>query len=169
MFKTMKKAGFTLIELIIVIAIIALLAAATFVAVNPAKRIGDANNAQRWSDVVAIADAYVTYLADNSGAHPTTTPEPSSGVTYAIATTTGGTWAASSCDDDTGATTTTALIDLEALVSGGYIGQIPTEPTVTGVDRTGYYFYTDGSTYTIGSCKTYEASGAANAVIKVVR
>ncbi|PLX26244.1 hypothetical protein C0580_00420, partial [Candidatus Parcubacteria bacterium] len=37
----MKQKGFTLIELIIVIAIIALLAAATFVAVDPAKRIGE--------------------------------------------------------------------------------------------------------------------------------
>ena len=43
-----SKKGFTLIELIIVVAIIALLAAATFVAVNPAKRIGEANDAQRW-------------------------------------------------------------------------------------------------------------------------
>ncbi len=40
------KNGFTLIELIIVIAIIALLAAGTFVAVNPAKRVGDSQNAQ---------------------------------------------------------------------------------------------------------------------------
>ncbi|MDQ5970976.1 MAG: hypothetical protein QG603_753, partial [Patescibacteria group bacterium] len=43
--KTFK--GFTLIELIIVIAVIALLAAATFVAINPAKRVGDANNSRR--------------------------------------------------------------------------------------------------------------------------
>ena len=67
-----KQKGFTLIELIIVIAIIALLAAATFVAVNPAKRIGDANNAQRWSDVTAIADAWSTYVADNTGTLATT-------------------------------------------------------------------------------------------------
>jgi prepilin-type N-terminal cleavage/methylation domain-containing protein len=55
--KNFNIKGFTLIELIIVIAVIALLAAATFVAVDPAKRIGMARDAQRWSDITAIADA----------------------------------------------------------------------------------------------------------------
>lgn len=162
----MKNAGFTLIELIIVIAIIALLAAATFVAVNPAKRIGDASNAQRWSDVTAIADAWVTYLADNNGTAATTTF--SNDVTYAIATTTGGTHSAGNCTN----TTTENIIDLEALVSNGYIGQIPTDPTWAYADHnkhTQYYFFTDGYTYHVGACETYEASGAANAVIEVVR
>ena len=38
----MNKKAFTLIELIIVIAIIAILAAFSFVAINPGKRIGQA-------------------------------------------------------------------------------------------------------------------------------
>ena len=63
-----NKKGFTLIELIIVVAIIALLAAATFVAVNPAKRIGEANDAQRWSDITAIA--YVIPSVVVVGAEP---------------------------------------------------------------------------------------------------
>ena len=96
----MNKKGFTLIELIIVVAIIALLAAATFVAVNPAKRIGEAQDAQRWSDVTAIADAYMKYAVDNSGSYVTST---TNGATYHIATTTGGTHSASHCT----ATTTT--------------------------------------------------------------
>ena len=69
--KILKNSGFTLIELIIVVAIIALLAAASFVAINPGKRVGDANNAKRWSDITAIADAYSAYLVDNGGTHPT--------------------------------------------------------------------------------------------------
>lgn len=68
-----NKKGFTLMELIIVIAVIALLAAATFVAVDPAKRIGQARDAQRWQDVTAIADAIQLYMADNSGTFPTST------------------------------------------------------------------------------------------------
>lgn len=68
-----RQAGFTLIELIIVIAVIALLAATTFVAVDPAKRIGQARDAQRWQDVTAIADAIKLYMADNNGTFPTTT------------------------------------------------------------------------------------------------
>lgn len=163
----MKNAGFTLIELIIVIAIIALLAAATFVAVNPAKRIGDANNAQRWSDIVAIADAYVTYLADNSGTNPTTTPAPTSGTTYIIASTTGGT-TFDVCDDSSSgnATTTTAVIDLSALITNGYIGDIPSDPEYASTDdyQTGYYFYTDGSTYKVGACDSYNSAN-----VEVVR
>src|SRR3989339_308502 len=68
-----NKLGFTLIELIIVIAVIALLAATTFVAVDPAKRIGMARDAQRWQDVTAIADAIQQYIADNNGTFPSST------------------------------------------------------------------------------------------------
>lgn len=159
-----KKQGFTLIELIIVIAIIALLAAATFVAVNPAKRIGDANNAQRWADISAIADAWQTYTADNSGTTATTL---TNGVTYSVATTTGGT-AFATCAASTGnPTTTTALVDLEALVSSGYIGQIPNDPTYAAADiyNTGYYMYTDSTgAVKVGACETYNTQN-----IEVVR
>ncbi len=161
--------GFTLIELIIVIAVIALLAAATFVAINPAKRVGDANNARRWSDVTAIADAYSAYLADNGGTHPTTTPSPTSGVTYSIATTTGGT-AFATCQTVTkgNPTTTTALIDLSALVTNGYMGQIPLDPNFSyGTDarNSGYYFYRESTgKMIVGACDSYNTQN-----IEVVR
>ncbi|MBN1258340.1 prepilin-type N-terminal cleavage/methylation domain-containing protein, partial [Candidatus Peregrinibacteria bacterium] len=45
----MAKKAFTLLELIIVIAVIAILAAAIFVAVDPARRLHEARNARRWS------------------------------------------------------------------------------------------------------------------------
>ncbi len=166
-----QKKGFTLIELIIVVAIIALLAAATFVAVNPAKRIGDSQNAQRWADVTAIADAWSTYVADNSGSLPTTTQTELTtltNTTFAISTSSeainGGTHSATHC---TG-TTTTAMLNLKSLVTGGYIGKIPRDPGfvfATNNDHTKYYLYwSSNGAVTVGACTTYNS-----AVIKVTR
>lgn len=164
MIKKLSK-GFTLIELIIVIAVIALLAAATFVAINPAKRVGDANNARRWSDITAIADAYQAYVADNSGTAATST---TAGVTYSIATTTGGTDFATCAASTGNPHTTTALVDLSALVTAGYIGQIPLDPNFlysTDVRNTGYYFIRESTgKLTIGACDTYNTTN-----IEVVR
>ncbi|MBU0727881.1 type II secretion system GspH family protein [Patescibacteria group bacterium] len=65
----MSKRGFTLIELIIVIAVISILAGAIFVAVDPARRLHETRNARRWSDVTTILDAIKKYQADNEGEH----------------------------------------------------------------------------------------------------
>lgn len=74
---TLKKAqqsGFTLIEILIVIGVIAILAAIVLVAVNPAKQFRDANNAQRSSNVNAILNAVGQYMVDNKGELPGTIP-----------------------------------------------------------------------------------------------
>jgi len=147
-----KNKAFTLIELIIVIAVIALLAAATFVAINPAKRVGDAGDATRWQDLTAIADAFQAYLADTNGTLPSSTM--SSGVTYMLATTTGG-GSTSGCD----ATTTSAFLVLDTLISDGYIGQIPEDPLYTYSTNgynTLYWLYRESSgKLKIGSCKKH--------------
>jgi prepilin-type N-terminal cleavage/methylation domain-containing protein len=156
--KFMSK-GFTLIELIIVIAVIALLAAATFVAINPAKRVGDAQDAQRWQDATAIADAYQAYLADYAGNLPTTTLPYATGITLSIATTSAGansSSAAANCVASTAANGANKYIDLSALVTGGYIGQIPTNPSYTSTASSGYYFMREASgRLIIGACTKY--------------
>lgn len=62
--------GFTLIEVLLVIAILAILAAVVIIAINPAKQLGEANNAQRRSDVRTILDAVQQYSLDNGGLYP---------------------------------------------------------------------------------------------------
>jgi prepilin-type N-terminal cleavage/methylation domain-containing protein len=62
-----NKKGFTLIELIIVIAVIAILAGAIFMAIDPARRLHESRNARRSSDIATILDAIKTYQADTEG------------------------------------------------------------------------------------------------------
>ena len=65
-----KRSGFTLIELLIVIGIIAILAGIVIIAVNPTKQFGQANDAQRQSDVNAILNAIGQYSTAHRGALP---------------------------------------------------------------------------------------------------
>ncbi len=59
-----EQRGFTLIELLIVIGIIGFLAAAILVAVDPVRRIQDARNSQRWSEVNALLNAILNKQVD---------------------------------------------------------------------------------------------------------
>ncbi len=64
------RGGFTLIEVLIVIGIIAILAAIVLVAVNPAKNFRNAANTQRTANVNSIMNAIGQYTVDNKGALP---------------------------------------------------------------------------------------------------
>lgn len=65
-----NQKGFTLIEVLVVIGILAVLLLITLVAINPAKQFAQANNTQRNSDVNAILNAINQYAADNKGVLP---------------------------------------------------------------------------------------------------
>lgn len=63
--------GFTLIELLVVIAILGILAAAVLVAVNPAKRTNQAQDAKRKNDIGALAtEVQGYYTSPGAGTYP---------------------------------------------------------------------------------------------------
>ncbi|PIQ78272.1 hypothetical protein COV81_05270 [Candidatus Peregrinibacteria bacterium CG11_big_fil_rev_8_21_14_0_20_41_10] len=65
-----RTKGFTLIEVLLVIVIIAILAGIVLIAVNPGRQVSQANNTQRRSDVTAILNGIHQYAIDNRGALP---------------------------------------------------------------------------------------------------
>ncbi|MSU75084.1 MAG: type II secretion system protein [Candidatus Magasanikbacteria bacterium] len=68
--------GFTLLEILLVVAAIAILAGIVIVAINPGKQLADTRNAQRRVDVGTILDAVYQYVIDNSGKLPDTVASP---------------------------------------------------------------------------------------------
>lgn len=147
LFGNMQK-GFTLIELLIVIAVIVILAAAVFVALNPAKRFADARNSRRQTDVQNVLNAIKTNEVDNGGSYLASITALTAGTEYQIGT------AASGCDSGCGAVTTeAACADITGLVTAGYLGSIPMDPSTGTAAETDYYIVRNSAgTVTVGTC-----------------
>lgn len=114
------RRGFTLLEILLVVAAIAILAGIVILAINPSKQLGDTRNAQRRADVNTILNGVYQYAIDNSGTLP-------SGITTATTTIckTGG--------------TCTGLVDLSVLTTNEkYLVSIPFDPSSSTANDAGY-------------------------------
>jgi type IV pilus assembly protein PilA len=100
--------GFTLLEVLLVVAIIAILAGIVILAINPNKQLADSRNAQRSADVNTILNATYQYALDTGSV-----PASITGTATQICRTGG---------------TCTGITDLGVLVTGNYLSSIPMDP-----------------------------------------
>jgi prepilin-type N-terminal cleavage/methylation domain-containing protein len=121
--KSKQNKGFTLLEILLVIAAIGILAAIVLVAINPNRQIAQARNLVRQADINTIQKALEQYLID-SGRYPNSV------------STTPGYICNTGTEQTGGSTNCSGRVDLRELVPT-YIAAIPRDPQVTGTN-TGY-------------------------------
>ncbi len=121
------KKGFTLLEILLVVAAIAILASIVIVALNPGKQLGQTRNSQRRVDVTTILNAAYQYSLDAEilPAAITSTAACGSVATQEICTTGG---------------TCTGLVDLSVLTANEkYVVSLPRDPKDASTNGTGYF------------------------------
>ena len=145
--KIRSQKGFTLLEILLVVAAIAILASIVIIAINPTKQLGVTRNAQRRSNVNTILNAVYQYAIDNDGNVPTGIDSVATSSQVLGTATTG-------CDTTCTATTTVAAcVDLTSDLVPTYITAIPHDPKTGTAANTDYYINKDANgRITVGSC-----------------
>lgn len=153
--KKVRSAGFTLIEILVVVGIIAVLAAVVLVAVNPARQFKLARDSQRVSNVTAILSAVGQNLAEHKGVlvcGGDTVALPATSTRMKSGSAPGG-------------------FDLGPCIIPNYISALPFDPSLPGA------FFTDDTSYDTGYMihadsggrVTLRAVGEINTPISVTR
>lgn len=145
----MKKSarGFTLIEILVVIGIIAILASIVLVAINPARQFRQANDSQRTSNVNAILNAVGQRIADNRGSFaggvcPTLSATAKEIVVQPQSYTVGGT-----------------EVNFDTCLYPTYIPSMPFDPSEPNASSTGYFIAQDSTgRITVSAPATEEAA-----------
>ena len=151
------KKGFTLLEILLVVGIIAILAGIVILAINPAKQLADTRNAQRRSDILAILNATYQYEIDKNGAAPATIATGATcqvDPTNAIATSSATSSSIGSVD----------LYDYLVTGSSTYLNAIPKDPLSS--TSTGYYIVKNTTTGRITVCAAMAENGASLSVTR---
>lgn len=136
--KAGKSKGFTLVEMLLVVVIIAILAGIVYVAINPGRQIAQTNNAQRQSDVKNILDAVHQYAIDQRGVFPTEITATATEIGSA-----------------------TGLIDICTYLVPTYIAGMPFDPTDSDANYTACTSYATGYTISVASSRVTVAAPSA--------
>ncbi len=162
----MRKAnskGFTLIEFLIIIAIIAILSAVVFVALDPLTRFKDTRDSRRWSDIASILDAVKIDQVDNGGAYLSAVSALTNNEVYMIAANANLTGCDDNCSSTTPVTDDNNCVDLSGLVGEGYLADIAISPNGAqewNASTTGYTLSRSSTgAITIEACEAENTSG----------
>ena len=150
--KIARNKGFTLIEILVVIGIIAILATIVIIAINPARQFAQARNTQRVSNVNALLNSYGQRLADHKGLfHGDATSDPTCQIDIPVAAVDLAS-AAKICTTLGSCTGTT--FDMRKCIVPNYMSEVPADPSkgtacidstcAAGYD-TGYVIYKDAT------------------------
>ena len=138
--------GFTLIELLLVIAIISILLVVVFAALNPATRLAESRDANRWNAVNNLLTAVHECVVDNDGSLT------DCGLTNPLAISQIGTCAAEGATNCAGAAAACLNLDANAQMDN-YIASMPIDPTSEGTAaETGYSIAVTNGIVTIDAC-----------------
>ena len=153
-----SSTGFTLMELLMVVAVIAILAAIVIVAINPTRQLGGARDTKRRAEVNAILNAVSQYAIDHDGLFPCA-PAGSPCVD--------NTWRmlgaqSSGCNEDTlcGVTGIASSCLLLRSLSGTYLTTVPADPRYGSGDALGpntkslYIVRTENDRLTVKACRS---------------
>lgn len=118
-----------MLEILLVVATIAILAGIVILAVNPGKQLAETRNAQRRTDINTILNAVYQYAVDSGGSLPASIPASSDCT---------GTSANEICK--TGAGSCSLLVDLSMLSANEkYLVSLPLDPSGASTNGTRYH------------------------------
>ena len=125
-----SKGGFTLLEILLVVAALGILAGIVILAINPGKQLADTRNAARKIDVNTIINGIYQYSLDNNGNLP-------SGLAVATCLTVA---ASEICRSSITPTSSCVdFVDLSQItVNEKYLVSIPLDPSASSPTGTGY-------------------------------
>lgn len=150
---SMANRGFTLVELLIVVSIVAVVAGGSLFVIDPVRRIHTAHNSVRWADSLVILSSIKRYQADNDGALPAsgTIIDDADGTVQIIGTGV-GTCASVTCP---GHVVASANCGLESIGQDlrPYLKDLPIDPTLGTLGNTRYYANKDiYGILSVGAC-----------------